>query len=103
MTKIVKSRTAPNADFQHLLGHLLVRWHKQVNRVPPPGDLPFAGALFRFKGEQRVNSELMGFVTPWMVEQPALSERGSQVYEETEFEGPPPVHTDAEAAQDRFF
>lgn len=73
---------------------------KQVNKVPLLGDLPLAGALFRFKGEQTVNSELIVFVTPWIVEQPALSETESQAYEETRFEGPRPTHTEAEAAQD---
>jgi type IV pilus assembly protein PilQ len=73
---------------------------KQVNKVPLLGDLPLAGALFRFKGEQMVNSELIVFVTPWIIEQPTLSETESQAYSETEFEGPPPVHTRAEASQD---
>jgi type IV pilus assembly protein PilQ len=73
---------------------------KQVNKVPLLGDLPLAGALFRFKGEQTVNSELVVFVTPWIVEQPVLSEKESQAYEETEFEGPQPTHTDAEVNRD---
>ncbi len=73
---------------------------KQLNKIPLLGDLPLAGALFRFKGEQMVNSELIVFVTPWIVEQPALSETESQAYNETEFEGPQPVHTGAEASQD---
>jgi len=73
---------------------------KQVNKVPLLGDLPLAGALFRFKGEQTVNSELIVFVTPWIVEQPVLSEKETQAYEETEFKGPQPAHTDAEAGQD---
>jgi type IV pilus assembly protein PilQ len=71
---------------------------RQINKVPLLGDLPLAGALFRFKGEQTVNSELIVFVTPWIVEQPTLSETESQAYEETRFEGPRPAHTDAEAA-----
>ena len=73
---------------------------KQVNKVPLLGDLPLLGALFRFKGEQTVNSELIVFVTPWIVEQPTLTEKESQAYEETEFEGPEPAHTDAEMSQD---
>jgi type IV pilus assembly protein PilQ len=73
---------------------------KQVNKVPLLGDLPLAGALFRFKGEQTVNSELIVFVTPWIIEQPVLSEKESQAYEETEFEGPQPTHTDAEINRD---
>jgi type IV pilus assembly protein PilQ len=73
---------------------------KQINKVPGLGDLPLLGALFRFKGEQTVNSELIVFVTPWIVEQPALTEKESQAYEETEFEGPEPAHTGAEMSQD---
>jgi type IV pilus assembly protein PilQ len=73
---------------------------KQVNKVPLLGDLPLVGALFRFKGEQTINSELIVFVTPWIVEQPELSEKETQAYEETEFEGPQPAHTDAETGRD---
>ncbi len=73
---------------------------KQVNKVPLLGDLPLAGALFRFKGEQTVNSELIVFVTPWIVEQPTLSDPETQAYQETEFEGPRPAYTGAEAGRD---
>jgi len=73
---------------------------KQVNKVPLLGDLPLAGALFRFKGEQTINSELIVFVTPWIVEQPGLSDNESQAYEETQFEPPRPVHTGAEVQRD---
>lgn len=69
---------------------------KQVNKVPLLGDLPLAGALFRFQGEATVNSELIVFVTPWIVQQPTLTENETQAYQETEFEGPMPVHTGAE-------
>ncbi|MBM4025016.1 MAG: hypothetical protein FJ280_06350 [Planctomycetes bacterium] len=69
---------------------------KQINKVPLLGDLPLAGALFRFKGEQTINSELIVFVTPWIVEQPTLAEHESQAYDETEFEGPRPARTRAE-------
>jgi type IV pilus assembly protein PilQ len=73
---------------------------KQVNKVPLLGDLPLAGALFRFKGEQTVNSELIVFVTPWIVEQAVLSEREMQAYGETKFEGPLPAYTETEIKQD---
>jgi len=73
---------------------------KQINKVPLLGDLPLAGALFRFKSEQTVNSELIVFVTPWIVEQPALSEGETQAYEETEFPGPQPARTGAETSKD---
>jgi type IV pilus secretin PilQ/predicted competence protein len=70
--------------------------NKQVNKVPLLGDLPLAGALFRFKGERTTNSELLVFVTPWIVEQPGLSEPERQAYRETEFPGPRPSYTGAE-------
>jgi type IV pilus assembly protein PilQ len=73
---------------------------KQVNKVTLLGDLPLAGALFRFKGEQTINSELIVFVTPWIVEQPVLSETETLAYEETEFEGPQPARTGAEMGRD---
>jgi type IV pilus assembly protein PilQ len=72
---------------------------KQVNKVPLLGDLPLAGALFRFKGEQTINSELIVFVTPWIVTQPELSEQETQAYAETEFAGPQPIRTEAEKSQ----
>ena len=69
---------------------------KQVNKIPLLGDLPLAGALFRFTGEETVNSELLVFVTPWIVERPALSEFEKQAYEQTKFDGPQPVYTSTE-------
>jgi len=73
---------------------------KQINKIPLLGDLPLVGALFRFKGEETVNSELIVFIRPWIVEQPALTEHEAQAHEETEFEGPQPVYTGAEVQQD---
>ena len=52
---------------------------KQVNKVPLLGDLPLAGRLFRFKGEDTVNSELLVFITPWIVEQPAMSKQEARI------------------------
>ncbi|MFZ9012285.1 MAG: hypothetical protein ACO20W_10385, partial [Anaerohalosphaeraceae bacterium] len=37
------------------------------------GDLPLLGALFSFEGESTVNSELVVFITPQVIEKPALS------------------------------
>lgn len=69
---------------------------QQVNKIPLLGDLPLAGALFRFKGEETVNSELIVFIRPWIVEQPVLTDGETQAYDETEFGTPQPTHTDAE-------
>jgi len=73
---------------------------KQVNKIPFLGDLPLAGGLFRFKGEETVNSELLVFIRPWIVEQPVMSEGETHAYEETEFAPPEPVYTGAEERED---
>ena len=73
---------------------------KQVNKIPLLGDLPLAGRLFRFKGEETVNSELLVFIRPWIVEQPAMSETETLAYQETEFEAPLPAYTGAEKQED---
>jgi type IV pilus secretin PilQ/predicted competence protein len=73
---------------------------KQINKIPLLGDLPLAGALFRFKGEETVNSELIVFITPWIVEQPAMTEDEIRAFEATDFGAPQPAYTDAEVRQD---
>jgi type IV pilus assembly protein PilQ len=62
----------------------------QHNKVPLLGDIPILGALFKFEGEDAVNSELMVFVTPHIVRQPRLTEDERLKYEVTNFEGPQP-------------
>lgn len=73
---------------------------KQVNKVPLLGDLPLVGLLFRFKGEDTVTSELVVFITPRIVEQPTMSETEQTQFETTEFSGPEPVATGAEAGEE---
>ncbi len=72
---------------------------KQINKIPLLGDVPLLGALFRFEGEDTVTSELVVFITPWIVEQPTLSETEQQQFEVTEFRGPEPVSSRAETAE----
>jgi type IV pilus assembly protein PilQ len=69
---------------------------KQINKVPLLGDLPLLGSIFRFEGEQAVNSELVVFVTPRIVDTSAMSNAEQQQYKVTDFEGPKPVETNAE-------
>jgi len=70
---------------------------KQINKVPLLGDLPLAGALFRFTGEDTVNSEIVVFVTPWIIKQPVVLSQGEQdAYKITDFKGPEPTMTKAE-------
>ncbi len=72
---------------------------KQINKIPLLGDIPILGALFRFEGEATVNSELVVFVTPWIIEQPSLTKTEKIQFEETEFPGPQVVDTKAERAR----
>jgi len=71
---------------------------QQTNKIPLLGDLPLLGALFRFEGESTTNSEIVVFITPWIVGQPVLSEDEQRAYKETEFSRPEPVITKAEKA-----
>jgi type IV pilus secretin PilQ/predicted competence protein len=56
---------------------------KQVNKIPLLGDLPILGYLFRFTGEEAVNSELLVFITPWIIDQPTMSEQEARSYKNT--------------------
>jgi len=60
----------------------------QVNKVPLLGDMPLLGALFRFNGEKTVNSELVIFITPHVVDNPVLTAREQQSLEATEVPAP---------------
>ncbi len=69
---------------------------KQINKVPLLGDLPLLGFMFKFEGEDTINSELVVFITPWIVEEPVLTEREMKQLEVTEFKGPDVDWTRAE-------
>jgi type IV pilus assembly protein PilQ len=69
---------------------------KQVDKVPLLGDLPVIGALFRFNGESTINSEMVVFVTPHIVNQSSISPDEKQKFEATEFPSPTPESTMAE-------
>ena len=73
--------------------------NKQTNKIPFLGDLPVAGILFRFEGEDTVTSELVVFITPHIIEQPVLSNSEKRCLEVTEFEGPEPTTTRAERGE----
>ncbi len=60
----------------------------QVNKVPFLGDLPLIGILFKFQGEETTNNELVVFITPLIVESPALSQIEAKQLEITDFDGP---------------
>jgi len=73
---------------------------KRVNKIPMLGDLPVVGLLFRFEGEDTVTSEIVVFVTPRIVDQAVMSETEQQQFEVTEFSGPEPKLTRAEAEEE---
>ncbi|MDH4203003.1 MAG: hypothetical protein OEV87_08920, partial [Phycisphaerae bacterium] len=61
---------------------------QQLNKVPLLGDIPLLGGLFRFEGEKTVNSELVIFITPQVVEDFALSEDEERCLANTTFVAP---------------
>jgi type IV pilus assembly protein PilQ len=73
---------------------------QQTNKVPLLGDIPVLGLLFRFEGEDVANSELVVFITPRIIEQHVLTEAEKRALEVTEFDGPVPVTTRAEKADE---
>lgn len=46
---------------------------QEISKIPLLGDLPILGLLFSFEGEKTVNSELVVFITPHLVEEPGLT------------------------------
>jgi type IV pilus assembly protein PilQ len=73
---------------------------KQINKIPLLGDLPLAGPLFRFKGENTVNSELLVSITPWIVEDASLSDAEAAAYTETTLPRVEPQYTEAELREE---
>jgi type IV pilus assembly protein PilQ len=69
---------------------------KQINKVPLLGDIPILCYLFRFEGEDTITSEMVVFITPFIVEEPRLSDVERKLYEVTEFPGPAVEWTRAE-------
>ncbi len=70
--------------------------NKTVNKVPLLGDIPLICYLFRFEGEDTINSEMLVFITPRIVTEASLSDMEKKQYEVTEFPGPAIEQTRAE-------
>ena len=65
--------------------------NKQVNKIPVLGDIPLLGRLFRSEGEEIVTSELVVFITPYILEvAPELTEGERHALQATEFDMPHP-------------
>jgi type IV pilus assembly protein PilQ len=62
--------------------------NKTVNKIPLLGDLPLLCYLFRFEGEDTINSEMLVFITPKIVKDASLNDMEKKQYEVTEFPGP---------------
>ena len=62
---------------------------QSVNKIPLLGDIPLLGALFRFEGENTVNSELVVFITPRLIlDKPVMSDNERIRWKETDFPTP---------------
>jgi type IV pilus assembly protein PilQ len=68
----------------------------RVNKVPILGDIPLLGELFKFNGERTLNSEIVVFVTPNIIDMPTMTEDEKKAYKETIFNGPEIKYTGAE-------
>ncbi len=69
---------------------------RNINKIPFLGDLPLAGAAFRFEGQETVTSELVVFITPRIIENPVLTDFQKRQYAVTDFNGPPPFDNNSE-------
>ena len=57
---------------------------QEISKIPLLGDIPILGNFFKFEGDEVVNSELLVFVTPRIVEEAALSDTEAEQYDATE-------------------
>ena len=62
--------------------------NQQTNKVPLLGDLPLLGGLFRFEGEETVDSELVVFITPSLIINHELTEDEQHALANTVFYSP---------------
>ncbi|MBN1805550.1 MAG: hypothetical protein JW837_09880 [Sedimentisphaerales bacterium] len=70
---------------------------KEKNKIPLLGDLPLIGGLFRFEGEDTAVTELIVFITPWIIgQEPNLTLDEQEALEETKFQKPRTSNTKAE-------
>ncbi|MDD5459790.1 MAG: hypothetical protein PHF37_10410 [Phycisphaerae bacterium] len=69
----------------------------QTDKVPLLGDIPLLGALFTFNGEEEVNSELVVFLTPHIINEPSLTAEEAKQLDVTEFCGPKACDTKLQA------
>ena len=70
----------------------------EVSKVPLLGDIPILGALFKFEGESTINSELVVFITPRVIEESVLTKTEAEFLEATEISSPKPPVTKIDPA-----
>ena len=61
---------------------------QETSKIPLLGDLPLLGALFRFEGESTTNSELVVFITPYIVIKPTLTSEEEKYLADSVFVSP---------------
>lgn len=59
-----------------------------ITKVPLLGEIPYLGWIFTFEGEENINSELVVFITPKLIEQPELTQSEQRYLEGTNMEHP---------------
>jgi len=62
--------------------------NKNDSGIPLLSDLPIIGGLFKHKSEQIVNSELVIFITPHIIDVPILSPREQRALQASDFPAP---------------
>ena len=75
---------------------------QEISKIPLLGDIPIIGWAFKFKGEETVNSELVVFITPKVIEKPTLTEIENQYLEGTEIPHPISPETMIDSATREF-
>ena len=66
---------------------------QEMSKIPLLGDLPLVGWIFTFEGEETVNSELVVFITPKIIEENVLTDVEAMYLEGTEIPSPVPPKT----------
>jgi type II secretory pathway component GspD/PulD (secretin) len=69
----------------------------QKNKIPLLGDIPIIENLFKFQSQETIFSEVVVFITPYIIENPVLSEEERKIYESTHFQGPCATLTELES------
>jgi type IV pilus assembly protein PilQ len=75
---------------------------QEISKIPLLSDIPILGALFKFQGEQTINSELIVFITPRLADNLVLTETEAEHLKETEIPTPNPPATMIDPATREF-